>query len=267
MKRASAGRKKFQAIFRVWLWFIVLVVLYGLAFAVSMLMTPVELTRTVDVIADEASVVDRQALESDLVALGLEQVGVHEKPSAPNGVVHVVEWTETVGFLQLGDPKDIAPVLEAGGLKSGASLVQMQPKHRFSVNIGVLSLLALTMFIFVRRKKHPGPGLDAGDESAAAVAPGWRDYLIVIGSSMVLCLVISLVLGAATDTSGQFPNEWIQLDWQTVFVFVIIVPFVEEVMFRAWLLEGWRPAIGDRAALISSAILFAAIHGSAPSVL
>lgn len=92
-----------------------------------------------------------------------------------------------------------------------------------------------------------------------------RGYLLAVVSVIGTSLLVGALLGETPRSMnpllGIFANG---ATWQIVVLAHLVVavgPFFEEVLFRGWLLGGLRGRLGDRGALVLSAVLFSVIHG------
>jgi membrane protease YdiL (CAAX protease family) len=101
----------------------------------------------------------------------------------------------------------------------------------------------------------------------AAVAPL---YLLKVSSGQLGTAIFKLflpakqvtaMLASENDVIGVlFKTGPAYLDWLFGIMLVVVAPLAEEIFFRGFTCEVMRERLGSRGAIISSALLFAAVH-------
>ena len=161
----------------------------------------------------------------------------------------------------------------AGGLQlgfAGTSFVDaISTASASPMNLGFAQLLAFLLIVALARSA--GPPVSASFRSPMLLTAG----ALVLGLSMqiVLAEVANIVneIAPADEVSQATLHRWLNSDnWtlraEVFFAFVIVAPITEELIFRGIIFEGLRDRYGNASAIVSSALLFGAIHGGTASV-
>ena len=83
------------------------------------------------------------------------------------------------------------------------------------------------------------------------------------GKSLLRCGIAGLALGAITaGLSALMHAQTADRSWQTALLLCLLAPVSEEILFRGFVYQAGERIGGGRAALLLSAALFAAAHGT-----
>lgn len=149
-------------------------------------------------------------------------------------------------------------------------LVGGRTEYPGSIQSGVVRgvLLGVIPFVLVllwQRRRYSG--YSALSDWQPTVT-GSKTWLLGLGAGAAIYVMVSLAGGIlawlgggapATDAPLPLP-ESISALWLTFGPAVLVMPLVEEYLFRALLLERTSRVIGDRLALVYAACVFSAVH-------
>lgn len=130
------------------------------------------------------------------------------------------------------------------------------------------------VFTFARKLEPDGLralGFPRGRQFEAAVA-GWTTYLLLLPGLVGLMLAWSWILQRIDPTVGAQPALQMALElapgerWPAVLLGVFVIPFLEELLFRAFLQPLLVQNLHDRPGIVLTALCFALLHGVAASV-
>jgi membrane protease YdiL (CAAX protease family) len=89
----------------------------------------------------------------------------------------------------------------------------------------------------------------------------WLVFSAIVTMLLSISLAITVVaLGVPTNTPEFLEANLLRPSVTSVFLFAVGGPFVEEYIFRGRILPALSPLVGARAAVLVSALLFAAVH-------
>lgn len=89
--------------------------------------------------------------------------------------------------------------------------------------------------------------------------PSLVQFCIAALSSIPLAAVL-LILEKTAGGANSSAMQSYAFTWESALTIVLVIPFAEEVIFRAWLLEAWRHLMGSVPALLLTATIFSAVH-------
>ncbi len=180
---------------------------------------------------------------------------------------------------------DLAATLMAfllGQIIVGGLASYLHPDLESLTDLGTVEALALTAggflapaaYVLIAAKMRPG-GLEA--VGLKAVTPGYR--LPFAGLFYVAGLPMFLGLGALSGALMQaldkpmeqeiavmIQDGMVESPWTIAFFAVVLVPLLEEILFRGLLLELVASSFGRVAGVLVSSAAFAVAHGSASAL-
>jgi membrane protease YdiL (CAAX protease family) len=133
---------------------------------------------------------------------------------------------------------------------------------------------AALVFAFARKLEPDGARalvFPRGRGIEAAVA-GWTTYALFLPGLVGLMLAWSWILQRIDPSVGAQPALQMALElapgerWPAVLLGVFVLPFFEELLFRAFLQPLLVQNLHDRPGIVLTALCFALLHGTAASV-
>jgi len=137
-----------------------------------------------------------------------------------------------------------------------------------------LGAAALMCAWFARKLEPDGIralGFPAGRQTEAALA-GVTCYVLLLPGLVGLMLAWTWILKCIDPSAGAQPALQMALElapgqrWPAVLLGVLVLPFLEELLFRAFLQPLLVQNLHDRPGIAITALVFALLHGTAASV-
>ena len=240
----------------VWGWFIGLLGLYAIVLLIIPLLGPFSVTTKLDVVLPETADLTPAQFKSELQIHGFEQVKV--EPNEPNGAEHslVLVITETRSPWSNERVLDsLIPILEEMSVERGSLSINFEPPAKKKLTPAATFPLAMIIGAFLLWQQRSGTYIKPTPQRNLRL----EHFILAALSSLPLALVLLMAFSASGDHDG-LGSDPIEAQWQSVLAIAVLIPFIEEAIFRAWLLEASSRLMHPALALALSAVVFSAIH-------
>lgn len=146
------------------------------------------------------------------------------------------------------------------GIEVPYSRLQMQPDRSYLSLLASLLITALaTVFLVWQRRVGRYVQRPASPERPLVhIGYGLASAGLLFASVQIVANLVNIEF--TLPQWGVVNLRELSVGPVEIFIIVMLMPLIEEIVFRAWLLEAWRKVIGPGAALMLSSVMFSLIH-------
>jgi membrane protease YdiL (CAAX protease family) len=180
--------------------------------------------------------------------------------ACPGIAIDLVVQYEGNLFTYLSNEKEVREVFKRNDVRTIRKSMRNEPKLGLGAFYGFsIGLICALVFLGRQRKRKKFISRPVSSEPFSVI--GMVTVAYFLGLIVLVWLPFQLFL-----ENIKVPNYLIletddlQFDIFAWIFFVVLAPFTEEILFRAWLLDAWRKIISPTAALLLSSIVFSAVH-------
>jgi len=245
------------AIIRVWLWTACLLIIFFLVAAVApLVLSPVTVHYSMEVEIDWERPLQLQEAQTSLTELGVQFATAAESDGHAEAYAL---WSENRRFSWSAPSNSVQKVtrtLESAGLEVGGFSIELEHDQSYTGThkfLWVLLVLVFSAFLFYQRRQR------VYIDSSCTLTSFRRPLLLATLSSVPVLLIVA-GLFQSLEIGGDFQVQYTGLTGAQLILLVLVWPLVEELLFRAWLLEALRRLMPPLLALMFTAIAFSVIH-------